>query len=367
MTASDTPMRVMHIISGDLWAGAEVQAYTLLKKLQPHTNLYVVLMNHGELENRLREINIHVTVLDETVLTSLAIIGQLRKLIRELKPDVLHTHRQKENIFGNLANVLAVPFFRWRAKSIRTSHGAPESTPKGKQKLQVWLDTWIGNHLQQCVIAVSDDLAKKLTSIFPPDHIRVVHNGVDYEALLASAKTAEFKLAFPEYKHIGIIGRIQPVKRVDIFLETAALLLLKHQHIKFHVIGDGNLKGQMEEKAELLGITDNVVFHGHRADIASCIVSLDVIVMCSDHEGTPMTGLEALALGTPLIAHDVGGLHEMLCTQPELLVCDHSPSGYFEAINNVLVNNNYKPVLAKHYDADVNSLATLEIYKSLLN
>src|SRR3954468_17899454 len=134
------PLRVMHIISGDLWAGAESQAFTLLKHLNADTILHVVVMNEGELYRRLQSLQITVTLIPESGLNSVKILTRLIAIIRSFKPDILHTHRQKENILGNLANVLATFPLKKRAASVRTAHGAPEFLPKGKQKIQVWLD-----------------------------------------------------------------------------------------------------------------------------------------------------------------------------------------------------------------------------------
>ncbi|HOY24649.1 MAG TPA: glycosyltransferase [Cellvibrio sp.] len=372
MATVNTNSTILHIISGDLWAGAEVQAYTLLKHLQPQVQLHVVLMNEGELANRLRALNITVTLLPETQLSAFAVLKKLVILIKELKPDVIHTHRQKENILGGIANVIAFPFAPNRPKSVRTTHGAPEFKVSGKQKLQVWLDSFVGKYLQQAVIAVSDDLAQKLSATFPVDHIHVVHNGVDAIALAASSTAADFKIALPEHKHIGIIGRIEPVKRVDIFIEMAALLLkqaVTSQPLFFHIIGDGRLRSDMEALVasfDSLGGAEYFRFHGHRNDMASCIASLDVIVMCSDHEGTPMTALEALALGTPLIAHDVGGLHELLFEYPEFLVQEHSPSAYAQCLGRYLTSEIPVPALSEKYKAETNAAEVLALYRDLV-
>lgn len=359
---------ILHIISGDLWAGAEVQAYTLLKYLQPHVQLHVVLMNEGELANRLRALNIPVTLLSETELSFFVVLKRLAALIKELQPDVIHTHRQKENIVGSLANFIAFPLAGNRPKSVRTAHGAPEFKIRGKQKLQVAVDCWVGTYLQQAIIAVSDDLAKKLAAIFPVDHIHVIHNGVDCSALNANKNNADFKIDLPSHKHIGIIGRVESVKRIDIFIEMAALLLKCQQvsaQLVFHIIGDGGLRLQMETLARDLGVATHIHFHGHRSDMASCIASLDIIVMCSDHEGTPMTALEALALGTPLIAHDVGGLHELLQAHPKYLVQNHVPIAYAERVVEYLNEIFYVPTLEEKYKAQTNANAVLALYRQI--
>ncbi len=369
MPILNRPLRVMHIISGDLWAGAESQAFTLLKHLHRTTSLHVVIMNQGELLTRLEAEQIPVTLLRESELSSLRILIRLIRIIRTFNPDVLHTHRQKENILGSFANLFASLPFKKRAPSVRTAHGAPEFSPKGKQKIQVALNNWTGNYLQQAIIAVSSELAEKLKSLYSAHKIHVIPNGVDSEALRAQMTIADFRQQAPNHKHIGIIGRLEPVKRIDIFIEMANLLLKNNdlpQPLKFHIIGDGGLRIAMEEKVSQLGLNNEIRFHGHRGDMASCISSLDAIVMCSDHEGTPMTALEALALGTPLIAHKTGGLIDVLNNDSSHLVSNHSCEGYAAAVSAIIFKSNPEFIFNPVYKATQNKESTLSLYNSLV-
>jgi L-malate glycosyltransferase len=337
-----------------------------LKHLAPDTDLLVILMNKSELADRLQTLGLKLVILDEQQNSSIRIFFGILKSIRQFKPDVIHTHRQKENILGGFANLLAIPFRGKLTPSVRTSHGAPEFNPKGKQKIQVWLDKWVGNYLQKKVIAVSEDLANKLTAIYPANHIVVIQNGVDTESLKQSVQIADWKQNYPDKTHIGIIGRLEPVKRIDIFLEMAALLLKEDSNNawRFHIIGDGKLRASMESLAKNLGIQNDVIFHGHRNDIPSCIASLDAIVMCSDHEGTPMTALEAMALGTPLIAHAVGGLKELLLNHPSL-VHEHTPVCYASAVRRQFDVNFPAVALDEKYYANRNAGSTIRLYQSL--
>lgn len=289
--------RVLHVISGDLWAGAEAQAATLLKHLKPLCDVSAVLLNEGELATRLRAYDIPVTVFDESTLSTWQILQKLRQHMKQLKPDVVHTHRQKENIVGAIANSTTV-----KARCVRTVHGAPEFSGGWKTKIQRALDNWVGNNLQDVIIAVSDELRTKLIGTFPENKIQVVMNGVDVEELKTKAGIANFKKAEPNKIHIGIIGRLVPVKRVDIFLETAALFKKENKtEYHFHVVGNGPLESELKAQAASLDLESIVTFHGHRSDVPSYINSLDAVVMCSDHEGLPMVALETLALDKNLI------------------------------------------------------------------
>lgn len=326
-------LRVLHVISGDLWAGAEAQAYTLLKHLKPLCEVSAVLLNDGELAKRLRDCNIPVMVLDETDISTFQIFLRLRRHIKQARPDVIHTHRQKENILGALANVTSIG-----AKSIRTVHGAPEFSGSWKTKLQRLVDEFVGNYLQNAIIAVSDELKEKLSGRYNSDKIHVIYNGVDVKELESNAGITEFKRNHPNKKHIGIIGRLVPVKRVDVFLETAALFARENlEPYHFHVIGDGPLRENLELQASKLDLGNNwVTFHGHRNDIPSCIKSLDAVIMCSDHEGMPMVALEALAIGSDIITHKSIGLADLIKKNPAAItaVNRNLPADYFEAIRD---------------------------------
>lgn len=363
MKFPDRPLRVTHIVSGDRWAGAEVQAYTLLRQLRQHVFLQVILLNEGELAGRCRELGIKLCVLDERQQGSSELLRVIMQQLKSFGPDLIHTHRQKENVLGSIANALTV-----RAASLRTVHGAPEFTPNGRQKLQVWLDRFCARYLQQAVIAVSADLKVKLQCSFPIDRLQVISNGIDPAEVRAAISTPDFRRGEAEALHIGLVGRLDPVKRVDIFLEMAAILLQRdpQKSWRFHVFGEGALLEPLRAQAQQLGLGDALVFHGHRSDIRSCIAALDAMVMPSDHEGLPMAALECLALGTPLIAHHTGGLPELLAASPSSLVREHSAAGYAEAVMAMLQKDRQDTALPTDYLASSNALKVLSLYQNLL-
>jgi len=153
------PVRVLHIASGDLWAGAEMQLYTLAKALKNNIdiNIDIVLLNHGELEKKLLNSGINIIVVDESKLSSLLVLWKLTGVIRHNRPDVIHTHRLKENVLDCLAARL-----NGNIPTLRTVHGASEHAPSWRQLSKYvnhWLDYICGRYLQHAIIAVSEDLA----------------------------------------------------------------------------------------------------------------------------------------------------------------------------------------------------------------
>ena len=113
---------------------------------------------------------------------------------------------------------------------------------------------------------------------------------------------------------IGLAGRLAPIKRVDIFIQTALYLIKNYpdMNVSFHVFGDGPIRRELEDLSQKSGADKIVSFEGHREDILTQLQQLDVLLMTSDHEGLPMILLEAMALEIPIIAHAVGGIPQLL-------------------------------------------------------
>jgi glycosyltransferase involved in cell wall biosynthesis len=344
-------LKVIHIASGDLWAGAEVQLYTLAttlhKKLDIATS--VVILNHGKLEQKLRGAGIDIVVLDESKFNPLQIFFHLVRILLVQKPNVVHTHRIKENILGSIA-----AFFAGNIPSIRTAHGAQEHPPSWRQPnkhIIYALDWFCGQFLQRKIIAVSEDLAKILKNDFPSKKIHIVENGIDLDSIQfqesLSFHTTNSKLK--PFK-VGLVGRLVPVKRVDLFIKTARYIHdhYPEQNTSFYIYGDGPLRNNLEQLCYKLNVNAIVHFEGYHKDIHRRIRELDVLLMTSDHEGLPMTLLEAMALKTPIIGHAVGGIPKLLdygaCG---VLSNDHSPADYASKIQRLIYDPYYRLDITK--------------------
>ncbi len=342
-------MHITHIASGDLWAGAEVQLYTLCKTLNnmPEIKVSVILLNHGTLADKLLAQNICVEILDETKLSSARIFTGLIKTLKQLKPNVVHTHRNKENILGSITAKIA-----GNMPSLRTVHGAPEHRPsikKPQQYLLYWLDWLTARYLQAKIIAVSEDLKTQLTKSYPENKIEVIENGVDIEALACHVKkqVPDMPGNKKSYK-VGLVGRLVPVKRVDVFIKTAEYIKTHHPElsIQFHIYGDGPLLNELKQLCNELAVNDIVQFEGHCDDIHAQIASLDALLITSDHEGLPMTLLEAMALGTPVIAHSVGGITNVCQKGTSCwLVKQNTPELLSQKLNDCLSNKEQRRII----------------------
>ncbi|GGC72801.1 glycosyltransferase family 4 protein [Marinobacter halophilus] len=372
MTADSKTLVVTHVISGDLWAGAEVQVYNLCRALKASDQVAptVVTFNEGILYNKLKELAIPVSLADEKKLGPLAIARSIAAHCREQGSKIVHTHGFKENVLGVLGKEFAGVKI-----SVRTVHGNPEnvfSIRRPHKWLIEKMDTFLGRTRQQAVIAVSTQLQESLNRMFP-GQVHKIFNFVDVEEI---RRQWPVKARDPlEKPLIGIVGRLVPVKRVDIFIQTIALLNQQGFECTGVVIGSGPLDKELKELADDLNIRNHIEFKGFVDPSLEELRKLDILLMTSDHEGLPMTLLEAMSLGIKIIAHHVGGIPEVLDSGAAgILVTDHTPRGYAESITRCSessrlladqTSSNPHDVLFRKFNIDKNTKRYSDIYLNL--
>jgi glycosyltransferase involved in cell wall biosynthesis len=158
-------------------------------------------------------------------------------------------------------------------------------------------------------------MTRDLRRHIDPRKIVTIPNGVDTERVRSTLTSGEAKEKLGIERDcpvLGTAGRLEPIKRLDLFLRAAELISLEQPAARFVIAGDGSEEARLKNLARTLAIQDRVLFLGHRSDIADVLRALDVLVLCSDHEGLPMILLEALSLGVPVVARRVGGIPEVL-------------------------------------------------------
>ena len=338
------PIRVLHVASGDLWAGAEVMLWQLVSAQARSTNVLpaVALLNDHLLAERFRSLGISLSILDEQRLTSAHILQSLNKLMKTLAPDVVHTHRYKENILAGLAAGLqGIP-------SLRTMHGAEEHRASFRQ-IARWstlkADDVVARTLQARVVAVCAALARNLPAKLSRK-VSVIHNGIDAEALGNGAARAGSENPV----RIGFVGRLTAVKRVDRFLRVARALSDELPgRFEFVVAGDGPLLEPTRRLATELGLAAETRVQGFVDDIPNLLRTLTALYVTSDSEGIPYSILEAHALNVPVVATAVGGLPEVLEDGAAGILVDPNEESGFVAAGIRLARDfsSFKPMLRR--------------------
>jgi len=301
-------MRVCHIISGDLWAGAEVMSCRLLNGLQSMKNmeLHAILLNEGKLAQELRLSGVPLTVIDESKHNIFYIINKIRSIIKEVTPDVLHSHRFKENILAHLS----VKYLKY-IPMVCTQHGMPEPLGDRIKVLKNYIiskyNIAVVSRKFTFIVAVSSDVKYALVNKygFPSSKVIVIHNGT----YIPEKQVRQYKR---DRFIIGSAGRFFPVKDYSLMVHVARDVLSRTDRIQFLLAGDGPEKGritslirefEMEQAFRLTGFID---------DMKDFYQDLDLYINTSFHEGLPMGILEAMSYGMPVIAPKCGGLSEII-------------------------------------------------------
>jgi glycosyltransferase involved in cell wall biosynthesis len=370
-------IRVCHVASGDLWAGAESQAASLLRALarRPDLTLTVVLLNEGRLAEEVRTCGLQVKVIPEAHMTFLQILREARRYLQGRSIRILHSHRYKENLLAVLlARTCHIPHI------VRTQHGMPEpfrGIRHWKQKLTLGLDRLLARWVTDRVISVSSELREHLERYMDPRKVVVIRNGLDTERVSSDLSLAEAKqrLGIPAAcRTLGYAGRLEPVKRLDLFLAAAKLISARIPEARFLIVGDGSEANPLREIARATGLEKVVWFLGHRDDIYDVLRALDVFVLCSDHEGLPMVLLEALYLGVPVVARAVGGITDVILDGVTGILTDSStPEPLAQACVDLLTDAERRERLSaaavarvrENFTADRNADQVAALYRAL--
>jgi glycosyltransferase involved in cell wall biosynthesis len=327
---------VVHLFSGDLWAGAEVMIFHLLHELHTQGGLSLVAfaLNDGVLARRLGAIGVEVFVLPEARHSFAGLASHAYRLLQRRRVALIHSHRYKENV---LATILS------RALGVRslvsTLHGLPE--PTGTAPPDRLVDrlkrTADYETLKRCftrVVAVSHEMKRTLVSTyrFRPERVEVIANGIP-----PVESPASFRPRAGRTLHVGTLARLVPVKDLELFLRVSAEIRRRDRNVHFSIAGDGPERGVLRRRAEELQVADEMAFLGHVPDASVYVRSLDLYLNTSKHEGLPLSVLEAMALGTPVVAPKVGGIPEVVTHGTDgLLVEGRDPASFAAACLRIL-------------------------------
>jgi glycosyltransferase involved in cell wall biosynthesis len=250
-------------------------------------------------------------------------VAQIYRVLRRFQPAIVHTHMAKAGSAGRLA---ALAYNRTmpraqRARLVHTYHGhvldgyfSPAAT-----RAFVGIEQLLARATDR-IVAISPQIRDELLEGF---HIgragqyRVVPLGFDLTTLTAldetSRQAARTALGLAADAHVvTTVGRLTAIKQHGLFLEAAQLISSQDAAAIFLIVGDGELRPELENLARMMGIGDRTRFLGWRRDLATVYGASDVFLLTSRNEGTPVAIIESLAAGVPVVSTDVGGVRDVV-------------------------------------------------------
>ena len=298
--------KVCHIVSGDLWGGAEAVVYHLSRGLKDlGLEISVVIFNEGRLQESLQEDGIDVSVIDERTHALPCLALKIRRHMLKTGATILHSHGYKENMAAFAASRL-IPSVRL----VETLHGWPEVYGRRldlKYRVLNHINLSVISRFFDCLVCVSEDVK----GILVRRHGRagrkaaVIRNGIDVHLETVERKRGE------EFV-IGSCGRFVPVKDYPFLIAVAASVRERNRNVLFRVAGDGPDFDPVRELVRINKLEDVFFCLGPVDDMEGFYRGLDLYINTSLHEGIPVSVLEAMLHGLPVVAPRVGGLGEVV-------------------------------------------------------
>jgi glycosyltransferase involved in cell wall biosynthesis len=320
------PIRLLLVVDSLEVGGAERQVVDLAVALRRNGYEVVVACSiAGDLSAALEEAGIPVRPLLRRLVKrrlSPAYAWRLRRLLQRERFDLVHAHIYASAVAAAIATLgTGIPV-------VITEHTeASWQTWRAR-----WVSRWVYRRAER-IIAVSTPIRRRLIERdgVHPDLITIVPNAV---VSAPEARSEEPPTGLRGRPLVGVVARLQPEKGVANFLKATTRVASRFPEAHFIIAGDGPLRQELVVLAEDLGLRDRVHFLGFRSDASALMGSLDVLVVPSLTEGSPLVTLEAMAAGVPVVASAVGGIPDQVRHDKEGLLV---PPGDTGAIGEAIV------------------------------
>ena len=356
-------MRVLQVISKSEHGGAQSQVEFLTAGLVESGNeVAVASSTEGPVlvDARRRGAEVHVIsgLASSSPLHIARAIRSIRSLIRLERPDVVHCHSSHAGLVTRLAAASL------RTPCVFTAHGLPfkRGVPAARRTV-AWFAELLLARLPATVVCINEyerSLARRWLRI-PARRLRVIPTSVPDRPLLPAPRRRE------DTPVVCTVCRLAPPKRVDTLIRAMTLI---PEPVSLSVVGEGPAQDDLVELARSLDA--EVTFWGDRDDVADILDAADLFVICSDHEGAPVSVLEAMRAGLPIVASDLPGLREQLGSGG--VFATNTPESFAQAIEALLGCKDQRAALGaanrNRYVATFTDQAmlstTFDLYKQLV-
>ena len=296
-------VKVLQIITLGELGGAQTHLFDIVHNLKSNFDFHVAIGEPGYLTESLRKEGVAVHRIpslhrDISLINDSKAYWEILSLIRSIQPDLVCTHSSKAGFLGRRAAYkLGVP-------SVFTAHGwaFTDGVDNKRRELYLRLEKMAARWCNRiiCVSEYDRQLALK-HRVAPDNKLVTIHNGIPSDTFFYSKRESiplviTMVARFSEQKDHALL--LKAVKDIDI------------KNIKVLLIGDGPLLPDIKFLAESLSLNDRVQFLGSRKDVPQILAQSDIFVLTSNWEGFPITILEAMRAGLPVICSDVGGCRE---------------------------------------------------------
>lgn len=318
-------MKILQIIPSLDMGGAEVMCETLsnqLKKLGHSVTVVSMFRKETVITRRLQAAGVPVVFLDKKSGLDLGCIRKLRRLLRREKPDAIHVHLYILKYVGLAAFGLGIPI-------IHTVHNVAEEDAEGDGAINRLLYKRGG----VIPVSLSREIQKTVVSFYgvPEEASPVIYNGINLENCLPKS---DYRLSQPV--RLLHVGRFNHQKNHPCMVQALKLLRERGYDTELTFLGGGDLLPEVRRQAQELGVAEYIHFEGISDWVYPHLQQADLFLLPSHFEGMPMSLIEAMGTGLPVIASRVGGIPDMVTDGHNGLLIDPNAEELANAIARLL-------------------------------
>jgi len=348
------PKTVLHLIDALNFGGAQ-QLLVLLAQWTPQPafkTIVCVLQPDESVRQQIASKGAKVICLNRprpSILCPHRLIAYIINNIRDIiglckreRVDIIQCHLSDAEFIGVLAGRL------YGAERIISTVHYPDLLPRqGSADIRNFLRRMATRMIYRWadyIVAVSEDVAKKLREVFglKEEKIRVIVNRIDVESLRTTpaSETVRASLGLDaEHRIITTVARLMPPKGHSYLLDAMAGLTAVFHNIRLLLVGDGDLRQELEKQCENRGLTEHVCFLGSREDVPDILALSELFILPSLWEGTSLALLEAMAAGKPIVATDIPGNRTVLEHRQNCLLVQPGNARALEEAVAFMLNN----------------------------
>jgi glycosyltransferase involved in cell wall biosynthesis len=362
-------IRVLHTEWSEGWGGQEIRIIDEMLLLQNRgVEVYLACKPHSQIAIAAR--NHVITTFDLSFRGMLDFITLFRlvRLVKKHQIDIINTHSGKDTWLGGVAAKLG------RAKFIRTRHLSHPINSSRLNFINEWADHIIttGDTVRNNMIQDNRILPERISSIpTMPDHKKFRQGNYN-----RAQERERFDLG-SNHVAVGIVGVLRRLKRQDLFIEMAGAVHAAHPETRFFIAGDGPQADTLKKLVTQKKLNNIVVFTGHLEDPAGLMAALDIYTQTSsgNMETTTQTVPQALLMGLPVVATDVGSIRQNHVEGNFVLVEPDNVNALTDAVLQLVRDHALRERYAakarasveSHYSADKMAEKVLRIYHQLLS
>lgn len=345
-------------------AGAEkmVQDLAVCLQADSHNVILVSLYNFKSvITEYIESKNIPIFYLNKRSGVDLRVVRRIRSIILQYKPDIIHTHRY-------LLPYVSIASLFMNVKRVHTIHNIAKHESSFKNRVINW---FLFKTKFVTPVAISTKIQDSISSTYNlrKKNIPVIFNGIN---LLRCIPKSTYD--FSEKIEIIHIGRFADAKNHSNLVDAIWLIHTKYRNIHLSCYGKGELFDEINMKIKRLGMEEFVTLHGVKTDVYSYLSRSDIFVLPSLWEGAPITIIEAMASGLPIVTTDVGGIGEYIIDNITGIIVNIDPQSIAKGIEKLIIDQSLRTRLghnalmnSKRFSSQVMADGYVRLYNGEIN